>query len=914
MRIITVSFFIFFFTAKGFGQNDTIIVAADYNYPPFSFIDKTGKPAGYDIEVANEIARITGLKIKISLVNWDSALINLESGKVDVITSLAYSSSRQKKVDFSFRLHTEFYTIFAKKKSRINGPGDLANKIPAILENDISIELFYEPMGLKNKGVIVKSMPEAFSLINSDSCDYAIVPYPLGAQVIEDENLDNIESKGEPFLPSVFCFAVKHDNYEVLAFLNQGIAIMSRDGELDRIYNKWVKYKQKEDRYKIFFYYALIGLSIFAAIIVLLFLFGYSLKKQVRKKTAEIQKKEEFYRVIFNAVDDGLIILDDSQNIIEANLRAYQFFSYKNGNLTGKYAGELVRDEYIDKVKDLENYVKAGKSFFKENVDRKFQGKTQNLSVEGFQIDITEKKGFLLVIRDTTKERENYLKLNEAKRNADKANNAKSTFLSTISHEIRTPLFAIIGYSELMDATELSVKQNEYNKKIKISGKLLLNLVNDILDLTKMEAEKLELNHGTFGICELVEELCEIEGAKASEKNINLKVNIDKEVPLFLVGDHIHISRILLNLLNNAIKFTDIGEVSLKVNVENLTELEEYKKINVVFSVKDTGIGISPDAQQKLFEPFEQIQNTRERKFGGTGLGLAISKQLVNLMGGIIEMESTPGKGSIFNVILPLEIASTKEIITEERQVEIAENEEITVLLVEDNEFNAEILHEQLTQAGFKVSHVYSGFEALEILKTKHFQIILMDIEMPGMDGFATLAKIRELKLTETPIVALSAHNLISDKEKALQAGMCDYLHKPITIRELSKTIYKYKANKKELPDTGQKHIDIKNGLSLFEYDMERYKRVMVRFKKHFSDSPEKLAGLFKTDLNQLIDLTHNLKSAARTIGANVLSELASENESVLRENPAFFKIKYLENLIDELKKVIEESDKIIAS
>ncbi|MEN8122330.1 MAG: transporter substrate-binding domain-containing protein [Bacteroidota bacterium] len=799
MKIIITIILVAFYPLISFCQDDKIIVGGDYNYPPYSFIDENGNEAGYDVDVINAIAELTGLDIEFSFENWDSTLTKLKTGEVNIIASIVYSAEREKVYDFSFPLHTEYYGIFAKKSTTINDINDLELKIPAILEGDISNELFYKPMGLFKDYATAQSFPEAFSLVNSGKCDYVIAPYPLGMKVINDNRFKNIEVKGPPIIPSVYCLAVKQGDYELLAWINQGIEILSRNGELDRIYKKWVKYQREEDQYKTFFHYTIIGLMILAGIIVVLLLFWYSLKRQVKKKALEIKNKEHV----------------------------------------------------------------------------------------------------------------NFLKLQKAKKKVDLANKAKSTFLSTISHEIRTPLFAVIGFADLMAKTKLSEKQSGYNKKIRTSGKLLLNLVNDILDITKMEAEKIELSLEPFNLSELINEIYDIESEIALEKNIELTCNISDDVPKIVIGDRLRLSQILLNIINNSVKFTDKGKVSLLINVENLSDYEENDKTNIIFSIKDTGIGIPLHVQDKLFKPFEQLQNTNERKYGGTGLGLAISKQLTDLMGGEIMVESNLGKGSIFNVSIQFKLFKGK-LKSSEAEFGISEpKENVSVLLVEDNEFNAEILIDQLTNANFSVTHAKSGSDTIKILESNHFQIILMDIEMPGMDGFETFEKIKKLNLTQAKVIALSAHDLSSEREKAKNIGMADYLCKPVSIKILNGTIRKYLPNIQK-KTYKQSAIEIEKGLAFFENDKEKYKKALLRFKKYYTVVPEKLSELFNEDFLQIKDLTHNLKNASKTIAAMNLFDQAKKYDDILRSKPDDFTIDKLETLIAELKRVLKETDLVL--
>ncbi len=868
MRPFLFLLFVSVFSTQLYSQTDTIIVGGDYDYPPYSYIDENGNPAGYDIDVFNAIAKILNVEPVYRLSEWDSALVNLSNRRVDVIAGMVYASERENKFDFTFPLHTEYYSIFALKKTDIKDVPALNGKKAAYLKGDISNEIFLSPLKLLTDSVPVSSLAEAFNVLDSGFCDYVVAPYPLGRQVIKDKQFKDIEVKGPPIIPSVYCYAVKEGNSRLLAKLNTAIEHLSRDGSLQKFHEKWIRYNRKDDKYENWFSYSLYFLFVLILVIFILILYWYSLRNQVAKKTSEIKNAEEIYQKIFNSVDDALVVTNNKGIIMDANLEAL--------NLYGLDYKQMIGLSFIDIVdRDNKNLVK-GLFADPASVNYQYEGEATRTTLQGIQyvhvnalrIILENEERYLIVLHDTTLRKNSFQQLEQAKIMAEEANSAKSTFLATMSHEIRTPLNAILGYTNLLQQMRLGKKQNDFVSKIGISGEILLNLVNDVLDITKIEARKLELSHETFSLKELMGKLCSIHKLKTDEKGLGFFVDISRDIPEFVVGDELRVSQILLNILNNAIKFTEKGQVSLRVNPEYLDELKPGNlKVRILFSIQDSGVGIADEEIDRLFRPFEQAQNTNVRKFGGTGLGLSISKQLVDLMGGEIMVDSNLNQGTTMNISIPFEVA---DIPLQQANLLVGATDidhslqGTRILLVEDNAFNAEILSEQLKDLKLEVTHVESGTGAFEVLKNHSFDIILMDIEMPEMDGYETTKTIIAQKLSYAPVIALSAYSIDDEKFKAYNAGMCDFLSKPVKIDVLLTkiAIWVKKA----------KRVIFEHGLENFGGNIKMYKKALVRFELNFGQAGSDLNRIYQEDKAYLKRLTHNLKSALKMIGADELS------------------------------------------
>lgn len=383
-----------------------------------------------------------------------------------------------------------------------------------------------------------------------------------------------------------------------------------------------------------------------------------------------------------------------------------------------------------------------------------------------------------------------------AKENAESANVLKGQFLANMSHEIRTPINGVLGYLKLLEYTVLSDEQKEYTFGAVESSEILLSLIEDILDLSKIEAGKLQFEHIDFSIKEIVQKVVTVITPKSQEKSLVLVVNISKDIPEKTLGDPLRISQVLTNLLSNAIKFTPSGSIVIDISCTQKSPDE----VSVSFSVSDSGIGIAPDKINAIFESFVQADSSTKRKYGGTGLGLAISKQIVEQMGGVFSIKSALNKGSTFTFEVPLDISKNMELELENPNSPIIPPWEVNpdkappkILLVEDNKINQNIFKAFLKKKSLVCDVAINGLEAVESVKDNTYNIIFMDCNLPVLDGFEATELIRKMHpdRRET-IIAVTASAMEGDRESCIAAGMDDYISKPLNIGELFSLIYKY--------------------------------------------------------------------------------------------------------------------------
>ncbi len=502
------------------------------------------------------------------------------------------------------------------------------------------------------------------------------------------------------------------------------------------------------------------------------------------------------------------------------------------------------------------------------------------------------------VLEDKVAQRTKQLELEKYK--AQEATKSKSDFLANMSHEIRTPMNGIIGMTHLALDTTLNKKQKHYLNTIDSSANSLLCIINDILDFSKIEAGKLKLDKIDFHLKELIVNITNLVGFQAYEKGLDFDIKYDEDIHLNLHGDSLRISQILINLINNAIKFTNKGYVEVKISSVN----SKFK-----FVVKDSGIGMNSKAQDKLFKAFSQADKSTTRKFGGTGLGLSITKQLVELMGGNIWVTSKENQGSIFGFEIDLEDAKDEITLDLKNQItldDIKGLETSHILLVEDNNINQEIIIGLLENSGINIDIASNGKEAIELYTNKSYDLILMDLQMPVMDGYEATKIIRETDKV-IPIIALTANAMVQDIEQTKLIGMNEHLNKPIDVEKLYATLVKYiSISKDSIITTKQispeqiklptfKIIDSEIGLSYVSQNRKLYLKILNNFKNDYEDI--KLELLNDEEFKREI---HTLKGLSINIGAIALNEIVQEID--LSQNKGL-----LDNFYIELNKVLEE-------
>jgi signal transduction histidine kinase len=463
-----------------------------------------------------------------------------------------------------------------------------------------------------------------------------------------------------------------------------------------------------------------------------------------------------------------------------------------DGNPEKPKIARIRNKKFISEEKiDLLNTEKALLNILDDYSEEKFHSEDTQRALLNILDDYSEEK---INMENTQRAVLNILEdYSEAKEKAEESTKLKEAFLANMSHEIRTPMNAIIGFSDILSKRDLGEQEKEYVLTIKTAGENLLTIINDILDISKIEAGMMTFEEHAFSVQEIFTSLNIMLLEKAKEKNLRLLFNCDTNIPNVLLGDNTRLIQIIINLVGNAIKFTQKGTV--EVNVKVLKDDTENTLLE--FSVKDTGIGIPQDKLEDIFERFRQAESHTTRKYGGTGLGLSIAKQLVELQGGTLCVKSELNVGSIFTFCIlykkSVEIALAFEAPVKKYNME--ELSKLNILLVEDNRLNIKLILSLFSEYNLKLQIAENGSICIEKLKESNFDIILMDMEMPVMNGYeATIAIRKELK-NNIPIIAMTAHAMSGEREKCLNLGMNDYISKPINANLLFEKMYELTIN-----------------------------------------------------------------------------------------------------------------------
>ena len=530
------------------------------------------------------------------------------------------------------------------------------------------------------------------------------------------------------------------------------------------------------------------GLGVMAAMVAAAALIVYILREYEGATAARMA-------AIIESTDDAIISKDLNGVIISWNPAATQILGYSSQEAVGKHISLIIPPERLSEEEDIIGRIRRGErlSHF-ETVRMTKSGQYVNLSITVSPVKNRRGKiiGASKVARDVTDRIRTELQLAEERDKAEAANRAKSEFLATMSHEIRTPMNAIIGLSNILSMSDLSPRQHEYINTLRTSADALLSLLNDLLDISKIESSAIQYEQIPFSLAQLAREVFDMVSVRAREKGLRLSLETSTVENMVFVSDPTRLRQVIANLCGNAVKFTEQGEISLTVAAAKIRP----GSTTVTITVRDTGIGIEKDQLQSIFEKFIQADSSISRKYGGSGLGLAITKGIVESLNGEITVDSDPGRGSSFVVTLELPLLSDDRpaSMLEEPGAPASENVKAgEILLVEDYEPNILVATSYLEDLGFSYHAVRTGREAIDTLETRSFDAVFMDIQMPGMDGLEATRRIRESERRagkkRVKIIGVTAHAMVGDRERCLEAGMDDYLTKPYTPADLQKKL-----------------------------------------------------------------------------------------------------------------------------
>lgn len=630
---------------------------------------------------------------------------------------------------------------------------------------------------------------------------------------------------------------------------------------------------------------------------------------------------------VLNAVDDGVILLDEKKHLLSYNEAALKVFPELNDDCIGK---DVERLKYFP-----HEILTAG-----ARTEFEVHGSCYECHIKPVHDATGALAGYILFLLDMT---ETYRYINEimdTREKAEAANLAKSNFLATMSHEIRTPMNAIVGLSDLIMEESRGRKVYDFACDIKDASSNLLSLINDILDLSKVETGRMELVETDYELKTLIQSMISMLRINASQKGLALKCNIDESLPCVLHGDEKRIRQVLINIINNGLKFTKRGYVQVDVTGEKKIE----GQIILHIAVKDTGIGIRKEDFDVIFENFEQVDMKKNRKEEGTGLGLSISKKLMELMHGHIEVESTYGEGSTFTLVLPQKIVDScpiREYVAEESTVDEDDTlmfkvRNIRVLIVDDNKVNRKVACGMLELYGFKVTEADSGARAIELVKEHMFHLIFMDHMMPEMDGIETTRIIRSAcgeNGKNAVIIALTANAMEGAREMFLRNGFQDFLPKPIERKTMHDMLLKYVPQNRrviieeevedelvtedEMASVFMTGVDVRKAMEHHSGTIDDYLELL---ELYYMDGTKKVGLLSdyveKHDAKNYQIEVHGIKSASANIGASEVAMLMLSHEHAAQDEDWDFieghiveLLKAYKALLKEIKRVLEKKE-----
>lgn len=650
------------------------------------------------------------------------------------------------------------------------------------------------------------------------------------------------------------------------------------------------------------------------------------------KTEIDLKIERNNLEINFESNPMGMIIIDDNMNIKQVNKSFFKMFNQEIDNIIGKKIGTT---NLCANSSDSECEKECGKREsckfcnVRSTIKRALETRTpQNGLIIKHRLVINDKEvnpwykinfvpmivddqiDIMLVIDDITELKKAEELITHAKEEAETANKAKSEFLANMSHEIRTPLNGIVCMIDMTLLTALSQEQRENLMTAKTCANSLLTVINDILDFSKMEAGKLVIENINFDVKEIIEEIIKVHSPRAVDKGLELNYAFSSTIPQYLVGDPSRLKQVLHNLVSNALKFTEKGEVWVRVKKVEASD----GCIKLKFSVSDTGIGISMENMDKLFRSFSQVDSSFTRKFGGAGLGLAISKQLTEMMGGDLWAESTEKVGSEFNFILSFKIGD--EI--KEKHIQVPkickQAKSLKILLAEDDKLNQMVTVRILKERGYNVDIANDGREAVAMYKKGKYDIVLMDIQMPDMDGIEATRRIRELEGSNRriPIVALTAYALLGDRERFIEKGMDDYVAKPIKIDKLFHVIERVTSSNmvgKDDEDIGVR-ISENGEIEFFSKEKKGLSSTELSLFKELSKVIEKLNDVLGCkEVQDIEQVANSIKTISNSIGIDEIKSIAFKAELAARRGNLNESVEYalkIQNEFETLKKSVD--------
>jgi len=892
-------------------SNPVVPIAVDPGNYPDSFYDRREKEwKGIFIDILNEMTSLTGLKfeqINNEEISFSEVYQMLIDGNAALAPSIIQSDERRDRFLWPEETQiTDYYSLI----SNSDYPDIKVNEVLYVkvgLVKDTAYASIFKKWFHNHMNTIeYDNIGLAFDALQRGEIDMLMATQRRLLYLTHYLELPNYKTNIVFNYAAIYKFAFNTDWEMLCSVFNKALGLIDIKSITDRWMRQTYDYRIKliEARRPLFAGLSVLFLAVLTLIAVLFTrsrLIGKKLENLVEIRTRDLEMQTTTLNALFDSIPDIIFTLDSNLCFTRCNKKFLEHLGLTKEEIIGKDENSLnFPPDIIDKhnkcnrsvieehkIVALEECVPGadGTSPFFETIKSPILLDSVNIGVLGIARNITKRK--------------------EMEEAALTASHAKSAFLANMSHEIRTPMNSIMGFSELaMDSADIP-KIKEYLGKIRTNSEWLLQIINNILDISKIESGRMELENIPFDLHDLFTSCRSLVLPKAVEKGLVLHFYAEPSLGKVPLGDPTRLRQVFINFLSNSVKFTNSGIVKLFAKITNSTD----KTLTMHFEIKDSGIGMTPDQIEKIFEPFIQGESGITRKYGGTGLGLAITKNIIEMMGGKIEIESTPKVGTIFSFDLTFDTIDKTTDSIKGRILEHVEIEKPTfkgeILLCEDNTMNQEVISEHLARVGLKTIIAENGKIGLENVQNriknneKIFDLIFMDIHMPVMDGIEASAKILELT-TDVPIIAMTANIMSTDKDIYLASGMSGCIGKPFTSQELWHCLMKY------LTPIDDKINTQKDAKTLLNKDF--IKKIQYLFLKENKTKYKEITEALKADDFKLAHrLVHTLKSNAGQIGKTLLQEAAGNIERQLKSGKNQPSEKQLRVLEAELYSVINE-------